>query len=295
MAEQEATADDVVNWITNIDENKFKLLNDFLVSNANDHDDTLRSVIEKLTIQGIIEGAIGDNPRHALPYCCFIAASMHLPELAKRISQSFQFWKRLTSVLPGTNIAVAFLITRHACERVKSKYLKNLIKSGILQELLLIREDSNLFEDHFDEIVAALLFQFRGNDEIFATFRKCGILRKTHLLQNPMTALMVSDQDAAKQFYGSQAEGSSYRDWVGMNDIFGENVLGGNLGWQEEPKAKPLKCANCGAEDEGKNLKMCGRCKSVFYCNRKCSKAHWKKHKKSCKQFVKEKNQKTVA
>ena len=71
--------------------------------------------------------------------------------------------------------------------------------------------------------------------------------------------------------------------------------MGEVLGWEKERKAKPLKCANCGAEDKKRNLKMCGRCKSVFYCNRKCSKAHWKKHKKSCKKLVKERNEKPVA
>lgn len=37
-------------------------------------------------------------------------------------------------------------------------------------------------------------------------------------------------------------------------------------------------------DDEGVKLLTCGGCKQVFYCNRECQIAHWKKvHKKQCK------------
>jgi hypothetical protein len=39
-------------------------------------------------------------------------------------------------------------------------------------------------------------------------------------------------------------------------------------------------CAACG---EGRDdLKACMACKTVKYCNKKCQKAHWRKHKKEC-------------
>ena len=42
-------------------------------------------------------------------------------------------------------------------------------------------------------------------------------------------------------------------------------------------------CADCG-EEGGISLKACTSCKLVRYCNVKCQKKHWSKHKKKCKQ-----------
>ena len=41
-------------------------------------------------------------------------------------------------------------------------------------------------------------------------------------------------------------------------------------------------CDGCAKESA---TKMCGRCRSVGYCDRKCQEAGWEKHKKLCKQF----------
>ena len=42
-------------------------------------------------------------------------------------------------------------------------------------------------------------------------------------------------------------------------------------------------CAECG-EEGGASLKACKSCMIVKYCNVKCQKKHWSKHKKICKQ-----------
>ena len=44
-------------------------------------------------------------------------------------------------------------------------------------------------------------------------------------------------------------------------------------------------CAECGIEEDGGDvsLKMCKSCMNVKYCNAKCQKNHWPKHKKECK------------
>ena len=44
-------------------------------------------------------------------------------------------------------------------------------------------------------------------------------------------------------------------------------------------------CAECGKEEGGGaiSLKMCMSCTSVKYCNAKCQRNHWPKHKKECK------------
>ena len=41
-------------------------------------------------------------------------------------------------------------------------------------------------------------------------------------------------------------------------------------------------CAECGKEG-GVSLKTCTSCKLVKYCNAKCQRNHWSKHKKTCK------------
>jgi len=45
-------------------------------------------------------------------------------------------------------------------------------------------------------------------------------------------------------------------------------------------------CAACGKSDD--DLKKCGGCKQVKYCNQNCQKLHWPKHKKECKQLAAE-------
>jgi hypothetical protein len=46
-------------------------------------------------------------------------------------------------------------------------------------------------------------------------------------------------------------------------------------------------CADCGSEEgvggDVVSLKMCKSCMNVKYCNAKCQKNHWPKHKKECK------------
>lgn len=39
-------------------------------------------------------------------------------------------------------------------------------------------------------------------------------------------------------------------------------------------------CANCGKTSA--DLKRCAKCRSEYYCNRDCQKAHWKAHKRVC-------------
>jgi hypothetical protein len=42
-------------------------------------------------------------------------------------------------------------------------------------------------------------------------------------------------------------------------------------------------CAHCDkTENKVATMEQCARCKGVFYCNRECQKAAWRKHKKSC-------------
>ena len=45
------------------------------------------------------------------------------------------------------------------------------------------------------------------------------------------------------------------------------------------------KGPSCGktAEDGGRNLMVCARCRAVFYCGRECQAADWAKHKTYCK------------
>jgi hypothetical protein len=46
-----------------------------------------------------------------------------------------------------------------------------------------------------------------------------------------------------------------------------------------------MRCAHCDVDEgEGVSLKACKSCMLVKYCNRKCQRNHWPKHKKPCKQ-----------
>jgi len=42
-------------------------------------------------------------------------------------------------------------------------------------------------------------------------------------------------------------------------------------------------CSNCGKTD--KDLKGCNACRCIRYCSASCQKAHWKTHKKECRQI----------
>ena len=47
-------------------------------------------------------------------------------------------------------------------------------------------------------------------------------------------------------------------------------------------------CAECGKEGGDVSFKMCKACMNVRYCNAKCQKNHWPKHKQDCKRRVAE-------
>eukprot|EP01084_Bolivina_argentea_P088623 160005_1 len=48
-----------------------------------------------------------------------------------------------------------------------------------------------------------------------------------------------------------------------------------------------LNCYLCGKEwKKNGKLKMCRKCRMVYYCSKKCQKIHWKqKHRYNCRQF----------
>ncbi|KAI4766809.1 hypothetical protein E4T52_00755 [Aureobasidium sp. EXF-3400] len=57
----------------------------------------------------------------------------------------------------------------------------------------------------------------------------------------------------------------------------------------EAPAVKT--CAQCNKPEEdpeNKPLKACSTCKSVHYCSRECTKAHYKVHKKECAKLAQE-------
>ena len=56
----------------------------------------------------------------------------------------------------------------------------------------------------------------------------------------------------------------------------------------DEDDAMAHCCAECGEKGGVVSLKACMSCKLVKYCNAKCQKKHWPKHKKQCKQHVAE-------
>lgn len=52
-------------------------------------------------------------------------------------------------------------------------------------------------------------------------------------------------------------------------------------------------CASCGQDSDG--LKKCTACKSVWYCNVECQKAHRKAHRKECKRIAEELEEEAVS
>lgn len=42
-------------------------------------------------------------------------------------------------------------------------------------------------------------------------------------------------------------------------------------------------CFNNSCQKKGVDLKVCGKCKSAWYCSAECQKSDWKKHKTDCK------------
>lgn len=52
-------------------------------------------------------------------------------------------------------------------------------------------------------------------------------------------------------------------------------------------QASAAECAHC--QKKGGGLEKCERCKCVYYCSQECQLAHWRQHKKECKQLEAEK------
>lgn len=56
------------------------------------------------------------------------------------------------------------------------------------------------------------------------------------------------------------------------------------LGEPTTPPGPPAtKCDFCGKKSQAGTLARCSRCKSAHYCNHKCQRQAWPKHKKECK------------
>jgi uncharacterized paraquat-inducible protein A len=49
----------------------------------------------------------------------------------------------------------------------------------------------------------------------------------------------------------------------------------------KSPESMKL-CATCHKTEPEVSLKMCARCKKVFYCCRKCQTEDWPNHRKTC-------------
>jgi len=72
----------------------------------------------------------------------------------------------------------------------------------------------------------------------------------------------------------------------------GTHAVSDEFGTTETVRTKPdehteAMCADCGkgAPDacEGAPLSRCSGCKSVWYCDARCQKLHWKRHKPRCR------------
>ena len=50
------------------------------------------------------------------------------------------------------------------------------------------------------------------------------------------------------------------------------------------PAALPRVCDNEGCSNVGDIRKRCGKCFVARYCSRECQVAHWKSHKRQCKE-----------
>ena len=47
------------------------------------------------------------------------------------------------------------------------------------------------------------------------------------------------------------------------------------------PKAPDRQCSGCGKVLS--EMKLCSRCRAVWYCSHACQRAHWPAHKRACK------------
>ncbi|KAK3275306.1 hypothetical protein CYMTET_16554 [Cymbomonas tetramitiformis] len=65
-----------------------------------------------------------------------------------------------------------------------------------------------------------------------------------------------------------------------------KEALGSSPPSDRPGKARGPACAKCGSRKSTINTKMmqCGRCQKQYYCTKECQRAHWKVHKKECKQ-----------
>ncbi|KAL1616873.1 hypothetical protein SLS56_011241 [Neofusicoccum ribis] len=65
------------------------------------------------------------------------------------------------------------------------------------------------------------------------------------------------------------------------SSVVGLEALAADVGSMSLSSEAEHACANCGQVKQ--RLKLCQRCRKVWYCNHACQKAHWKGHKKACR------------
>ena len=104
-------------------------------------------------------------------------------------------------------------------------------------------------------------------------FEEIGLLSNLQILNDPHLKFRI-EQDHILASMSEQSQGEMYKMTKQMAD--------GHI------------CAKCKSQENGrKKFKFCARCKSIYYCGKKCQKEHWKSHKKTCRELTKMRNQKS--
>lgn len=88
----------------------------------------------------------------------------------------------------------------------------------------------------------------------------------------PLMEALQSDNSSILFFRHNEGNGCHLNDYYLSRKVM-----------QETNDKDPInECDNCGKKEGDSELKLCSRCKKVYYCSRECQKKAYRVHKRYC-------------
>lgn len=235
-----------------------------------DHD-LIRNVISRLSLQYLLDSILqcDDIDLHCV-HRRFFRLVVFMPEIAITLNKSEAFWSRLNKLSQGPEplgaltrcfwVATAQYLLRHITNQTSG----NLLNSRLLEIVYSKTDIVTPIAPHLPWTLIAILVSRVDIDPFLPKLKALGVDSGWGIIPpgtRPLSILF----------------GELFAHPERAKDIFKSRKIKFKL-------AKKC-CHTCGKKDTKRELKMCGRCRSIFYCNRVCAKKDWKRHKKECKKI----------
>jgi len=269
--------EELLNFASSRSDESLRSLNKFLNTHfakdrEGDESKILRCFISRMSMETILQKAV--QSEYSDTYLLILARVSKLPEFSGTILQRTELWKFVHDIAAHSPYnkhiwqtvlsLIVFTLTNS-----KRKYFEFVKKGMIFESMIMLVNKASKDEIMTENCklwvstsVGALLRINKINRKVVQYLQNNGIMENMHLLddrEDLKWILLCPDLSQYRYIPGKRHREVS-REIVGA-----------------------MLCHYCKKEETTRKLKCCERCKSAFYCNRKCQRKAWKTHKTYCK------------